>query len=56
MLYQFTLDDRPAGPIREWWIDAANDAVDAGYATWIDSDAVKIDDSQGASIKRYGGS
>lgn len=32
--WQFQIDGRPAGPIRNCWMDAAQDAVNDGYAEW----------------------
>lgn len=51
MKYQFQVDNRRAGPIRSTWRDAAQDAVNNGYATWV-RDGIRLDDSQGASIER----
>lgn len=52
MKYQFQIDNRPAGPIRDEWVDAARDAVQAGYAEWHDERAVQFDTSQGGAIAR----
>ncbi len=52
MKYQFQIDNRSAGRIRDEWVDAAQDAVGAGYATWKGRESVYLDDSQGASIAR----
>lgn len=52
MKYQFYIDLRPAGPLRDDWIAAAQDAVNAGYAVWISEDQIKLDRTQGASIER----
>jgi hypothetical protein len=30
--FQFQIDGRPAGPVRQSWEDAARDAVSAGFA------------------------
>ena len=30
--FQFQIDSRPAGPVRENWEEAAQDAVSAGFA------------------------
>lgn len=34
MYWQFQIDGRPAGPIRGSWEQAAQDAVNDGYAIW----------------------
>lgn len=51
VLYQFQIDNRAAGPIRDTWEDAARDAVNGGYAIWV-PEGIKIDSSQGAEIAR----
>jgi hypothetical protein len=33
--FQLVLGDREAGPIRESWEEAAQDAVSAGVAAWV---------------------
>jgi len=33
--FQLFFRDRPAGPVRGSWEEAARDAVDAGLATWV---------------------
>ena len=49
--YQFQLDNRPAGPIRPTWKDAARDAVNDGYAVWTQGGhKAKFDDTQGATV------
>jgi hypothetical protein len=30
--FQFQIDDRPAGPVRQSWEEAAQDAIFAGFA------------------------
>lgn len=51
--YQFTLDGRPAAPVRDDWWAAARDAVSAGCATWrYHKQAVALDDARGADIAR----
>lgn len=51
--YQFRIDNRPAAPVRDYWHSAAQDAVSAGYGVWAyHKQAVKLDDTQGASIER----
>jgi len=53
MEYRFKIDGRPFGPIRKEWYDAAQDAVDAGYATWREhNSSVTLNDAQGAEIER----
>lgn len=53
MKYQFLIDGRTFGSeIRDSWKDAAQDAVSAGYAIWIDDNSIKLDESQGAEIRR----
>ena len=52
MMYQFFVDGRAAGPMRRIWEEAAWDAVNAGYAIWIDHGEIKIDTNMGASIER----
>ena len=32
--YQLLVGDAPAGPVRECWEEAAQDAVSAGLAAW----------------------
>lgn len=49
--YRFVIDGRPAGPWRERWKDAAQDAVDSGLAIWKHPGIV-LDDTQGAVIER----
>lgn len=50
MRYQFQIDGRGFGsPIRKEWSDAAQDAVNSGYAVWI-SDGIKL--SEDAEIAR----
>lgn len=52
LFYQFQIDGRPAGPIREDKRLAFADAVNDGYADWSrDRTTVILDTSQGASIK-----
>ena len=36
--YQLLLDGVPVGPIRESWEEAAEDAVQAGLAEWVEHD------------------
>lgn len=54
--FQFQLDGRGFGsPLRDTWKEAAQDAVNAGYAVWDqsgDSDGVKLDAGQGAAIAK----
>lgn len=52
MKYQFQIDNRPAGPKRSKWREAAKDAVGAGYASWSwrDPDAVVLNEQ--ATIER----
>lgn len=52
MKYQFQVDFRPAAPVRKTWEQAAQDAVNAGYATWQSSDSVRLASNEGASIER----
>ena len=52
MKYLFTIDNRPAAPIRKTWEQAAQDAVNAGYATWTNSNEIRLDSTQGAAIER----
>jgi hypothetical protein len=53
MKFQFRVGNRPTGPVRDAWIDAARDAVDAGYGVFVGPDTVKIlDNTQGAMIAR----
>jgi hypothetical protein len=53
MKYQFQVDNRPAGPVHKDWGLAAQDAVDAGLATWAEvGEKVRLDSTQGASIAR----
>lgn len=53
--WQFQVDKRPAGPVRETWHAAAVDAVQAGYAIWIDDKHIKIDTDQGGELCRLRG-
>ena len=34
MRFQFQVDGRPARPARKEWHEAAEDAVNAGFASW----------------------
>ena len=43
MGWQFQIDGRRAGPVRDSWQRAAQDAVNDGYAKWLRS-GVAIDD------------
>lgn len=44
-LYQFRVDGRSFGSLkRETWHEAAQDAVNAGFAVWAGSGSVRIDD------------
>lgn len=53
MKFQFQIDGRRIGPIRDRWVDAAQDAVNAGYASWGKRHkTVYLDDSQGATIEK----
>lgn len=49
--YQFRLDGRPAGPIRDTLGEAHGDAVQNGYAVYTE-DGIKLDATQGAEIAR----
>jgi len=40
--YQFQIDGRPAGSIRDHWKEAASDAINAGYATPAGGDHVAL--------------
>ena len=55
MRYQFLIDGRAFGSkIRRTWQEAAQDAVNAGYASWKDRGAsVRLNADQGAEIARY---
>lgn len=49
--YQFTIDGRPAAPIREQKRIAYQDAVSAGYASWTsDRKSIRLEYSQCAEI------
>lgn len=50
MRYQFQVDHRPAGPVRDRWEDAAGDAIIDGYARWLTPVSIAIDPQ--ASIAR----
>jgi hypothetical protein len=54
--YQFCVDGRPIGPVRDSWLAAARDAVTSGMGVWsVDrqhNQVVKLDDSLGAEIVR----
>lgn len=50
MRYQFQIDGRAAGPVREDWEQAANDAIQEGYAVWRDHFSIKLSDE--ANIAR----
>ena len=52
MLYQFQVDGRAAGPWRRKWELAADDAVNAGYATRLARDEISFDVSGGGCIER----
>jgi len=49
MYWQFQVDGRPAGPVRDSWQQAAQDAVNDGYATWYKGGIAH--DSQAAIVK-----
>lgn len=50
--YQFHLDNRPAGPIRQSWNEAANDAVRDGFAVWDwDGEGIRSTDGM-ATVER----
>jgi hypothetical protein len=53
MQYQFCIDGRPAAQLRTLWVNAAHDAVSAGYAIWVSNDEIRLNDTQGATIERY---
>lgn len=50
--YQFQIDGRAAGPIRNTWVVAAHDAVMAGYASWHGRNQLMMEATQGGSIAR----
>jgi len=50
MKYQFSVDNRPAGPVRDLWELAAGDAVAMGYAAWTGNGGVSLDEQ--AAIRR----
>jgi hypothetical protein len=51
MKYQFQIDGRAFGsPLRETWQEAAQDAVNKGYASWGDDNTIIIDGQ--AAIER----
>lgn len=50
--YQFQVDGRGGGPIRNLWENAAHDAVADGYAHWVSDTEIKINSDQGAAIAR----
>ena len=52
MKYQFQVDGRSAAPARSSWMVAAQDAVAAGYAVWVDQERIKLDATQGAEVAR----
>ena len=56
--YQFCVDGRPAKPVRESWLHAADDAVRDGYGIWAQdaqgNQIVKLAANQGAEIVRVG--
>lgn len=49
--FQFQVDGRRAGPVRDKWHDAAQDAVNAGMAQWTAPDRISLDDQ--AAIARF---
>jgi hypothetical protein len=51
MKFQFQIDGRRAGPLRDAWVDAAHDAVSNGYASWRGHE-LALDETQGAAIAR----
>jgi len=55
MRYQFLIDGRAFGSkVRGTWAEAAQDAVNAGYASWKDHGAsIRLNTDQGAEIARY---
>ena len=50
--FQFQIDGRAAGRVRDTWEEAAQDAVNAGYAIWVSSNEIKLQSTQGAAIAR----
>lgn len=44
MVFQFQVDGRAAGPIRARWEDAAQDAVNDGYAVWVGDEQIRMND------------
>jgi len=50
--YQFFIDGRAASCKRATWLEAAQDAVRAGYGVWVGPSAIKIDSDQGGEIRR----
>jgi hypothetical protein len=51
--YQFQVDNRSFGsPIRNNWKEAANDAVNAGYAIRISNTSIKLTTNQGATVEK----
>lgn len=51
--YQFTIDGRAFNsPLRATWREAAQDAVNDGYAQWVSPDEIRLDSEQGAAIAR----
>ena len=52
MHYQFQIDNRPAGPIRKTWLEAATDAVTDGYAFFMDDRRVSVKLDAQAKIAR----
>lgn len=54
-MFQFQVDGRGFGsPLRTLWQDAAQDAVNAGYARWRDNThmEVRLDSGQGGAIAK----
>ncbi|MDF2621803.1 MAG: hypothetical protein K0S00_4462 [Xanthobacteraceae bacterium] len=52
--YQFRVDGRAAGsPARTTWAEAAQDAVNAGYAIWQGRNSIKIDLTAGGEIAQW---
>lgn len=52
MRYQFFINGEPAGVARRDYIEALQDAVNAGYATWISEDQIQFDNSKGGGIEQ----
>jgi hypothetical protein len=52
--YQFTVKGEACAPMRDTWEAAANDAIAAGYARWLNAHELQLDsETRHAWIQRH---